>query len=297
MGYNRIVLYRGCVLSSVGASTAPPLPWPAGKLIVPPGVYSFDNGENVDMTREGFYALWADNGATFDGGNLIVYQNDVLTLMSSLARVCGYGVSDEALTIPQQIAIARARVLWLRCGPTISFVEYWCLQFGIPFREVHFLTGNTLATPGLDPTLDPYNDLIDNGHVLLEVRINNAWVLVDVATNAAFQDAAGNWLSAQQVIAAGLANCTTVSIADYDIEQQNWSGNFMPNTEANIRGRPENIDRWRRGIYQIPGILSADGNVYFYLPDGVSTTAAWVASVSPNYKLLPKDQWNAKFYS
>lgn len=295
MGFNRTVLYQNTSLISIGGSPTGAA-WPSGKLIVPPNSYLFDNGEYINMTREGFYAVWADNGATFDGGNVIVYQSDVMMLMASLSRVCGYGTSDESSTIAQQIATARARVLWLRCQPTINFVEYWCQQLGIAYREVHFLTGNTFATPGIDINLDPYDDNLDVGHTLIEVKVAGQWVLVDVATNVAFQDGEGNWLSAGAVIASGADNCVTIQLADYDIEQQNWSGSFMPNTYANIRLRPENIARWRAGIYQIPGILSPDGNIYYYVPAGVTNTAAWVASLQSNYRVITQEAWMAMFY-
>jgi hypothetical protein len=295
MGFNRAVLYRNTNLISVGSSPTG-VAWPSGKLVIPPNSYLFDNGEYVNMTQEGYYTVFADNGATFDGGNLIVYQSDVMMLMASLARACGYGTSDEGLTTAQMVATARARALWLRCTPTINFVEYWCTQLGITWREVHFLTGNTTATPGLDTNLDPYNDGLDVGHTLIEVQVNGQWVLADIATNAAYQDANGNWLSVAQVFAAGLANCVTINLADYDVEQQNYSGNFMPNTYANVRLRPENIARWRAGIYQIPGILASDGNIYFYVPEGVTNTSAWVASVAPNYRVLTQAAWNTMFY-
>jgi hypothetical protein len=295
MGFNRVACYQNTNLISVGASTSG-VAWPSGKLVVSPNNYLFDNGEYIDMTQEGFYAIWADNGATFDGGSLIVYQSDIMMLMASLARACGYGTSDESLTIAQQISAARVRALWLRCGPTISFVEYWCQQLGITYREVHCLTGNTLATPGLDPNLDPYDDGIDVGHEMIEVLVAGQWVLVDVATNAAYKDATGAWLSTAAVFAAGVGNCVTVDLADYDIEQQNYSGNFMPNTYGNVRLRPENIKRWRAGICQIPGILSSDGNIYFYVPVGVTNTAAWVASLAPNYRVITQAAWMTMFY-
>lgn len=292
---DRVALYR-----MVALSAAPTVPigsaWPSGKLVVSPGKYTFDNSVAFDCTQEGFYALWAADGSLFDGGNLIVYQSDVMMLMASLSRVCGYGTSDEAASITSQIATARARALWLRCGPTINFVEYWCKQFAIPFREVHFLTGNTIATPGLSTTFDPYDDGVDVGHTLIEVMVNGKWVLVDIATNAAFQDASGNWLSVEQVIAAGVNNCVTVQLADYDIEQQAYSGGFMPNTYANVRLRPQNIARWRAGIYQIPGFLASDGSIYYYVPSGVTNTPTWVASVATNYRVISQADWMAKFY-
>lgn len=293
---DRVCLYQKMAISSVPAVPSG-VAWPSGKLVVPPGDYGYDYGQYFDCTKEGFYSFWSTNGASFDGGALIVYQSDVMTLMASLARACGYGVSDEGSSIAAQIATARQRALWLRCGPTISFVEYWCQQLGIPYREVHFLTGNTLATPGLDPTLDPYDDNIDVGHELIEVKVNGNWVLVDVATNAAYQDSSGNWLSVSQVIASGVANCMTVALADPDYEQANWSPTYDPTTFANIRLRPQNIARWRQGIYQIPGFLDSDGNIYYYVPPGVTNNAAWISSLASNYRVLSQTAWLAKYYS
>jgi hypothetical protein len=153
--------------------------------------------------------------STYDAGNLIVFKTDVMLLMASLARVTGCGNADEALTIAQQIDMGRARAIWLRCGPTINLVKYWCGQFAIPCREVHFLTGNTPSTPGIDLTLDPHSgDVVDTGHVLIEVQVNGKWVLADVATDAAYKDAAGNWLSMGAVIAAGV------------ISQASWLANL-----------------------------------------------------------------------
>jgi hypothetical protein len=229
-----VVLYQYTTETSVPA-VGTGAPWPAGKLVVAPGNYFFDNNIAFDFTKEGCYAVWATDGTTYDAGNLIVFKTDVMLLMASLARVTGCGNADEGLTLAQQIDMARARAVWLRCGPTINLVKYWCGQFGIPCREVHFLTGNMPSTPGIDLTLDPHSgDVVDTGHVLIEVQVNGKWVLADVATDAAYKDAAGNWLSMGAVVAAGVANCTTVNLADPDFEQDNYSSAFSPGAYANI---------------------------------------------------------------
>ncbi|MGF6309479.1 hypothetical protein ABIB82_003923 [Bradyrhizobium sp. i1.8.4] len=248
MNFNRVALFQYMNRFSVGSKPRGS-PWPSGQLVISPRAYLFDNGEYVDVTREGFYTLFTNSGTSFDAGNVIVYQSDVMLLMASLARACGYGISDESLTNVQRASVARARALWMRCGATVSFVEYWCQQLGITYRSVFFLTGNSASTPGIDVNLDVYDDSFDVGHSLIEVSLGGQWVLVDVSTNVAFKDAAGNWLSLKSVVAAGMSNCVRVDLADYDIEQQNYSGNFMPGIYANIRTWPQNIDRWRRGIY------------------------------------------------
>jgi hypothetical protein len=119
MGINRVVLYQNTNLISIQPAPAgtPSVAWPAGLLVIAPNNYQFDNGEVIPMLQEGFYALWADNGSSFDGGSVIVYQSNVMLLMASLPRACGYGTSDESLTTTQQIAVARVRPLWLRAVP------------------------------------------------------------------------------------------------------------------------------------------------------------------------------------
>jgi len=93
MGFNRAALYQNTNLISIGSSPSG-VAWPSGKLVVPPTSYLFDNGEYINMTQEGFYAVFTDNGSTFDGGSVIVFQSNVMLLMASLARACGCGTSD-----------------------------------------------------------------------------------------------------------------------------------------------------------------------------------------------------------
>ncbi|QIG98171.1 MULTISPECIES: hypothetical protein [Bradyrhizobium] len=104
-------------------------------------------------------------------------------------------------------------------------------------------------------------------------------------------------VAVSEVIAAGVQNVTTVTLADYDIEQQNYSSNFMPNTYSNIRFRPQNIDRWRRGMYQIPGIENPDATIDYYVPPGVTNNAAWVEGIATNYHVLSQADWLTKFYA
>lgn len=268
--------------------------WPVGQLITSPGSYAY-GGKYFDFTQDGMYFLCNYYGTGFDGGQLVVYGGDIPRLMSSFAWLVRYGRSDESKTFAQRNGTARERSIGMRCGHATQWVIEWCAQLGITARTVRFLTANT-APDLIDPLFVPWADGLDEGHVALEVLLPTGWALFDVPGNCAFKDTTGKFMSLSEVIEAGVDNCEVFEIAPGDSFPTSWSSTELQ-TEAyhNIRLRFHS-DKWRRGIYQIPGIDHTDGLTYFYLPAGMESRESWLLSLSPSWRVISKSAWLAMFY-
>ena len=294
MGKNMKIVSRGDFNSVVPAGrVASGLPYPSGLLVVDPGAYEY-GGEFFDFTSEGPYFLNNVYPGGLDGGQLIVYGGDIPRLMSSFAWMVRYGRYDESKTYDQLTAKARERSLGMRCGHTINWVMDWCGKLGITARIVRPLTGNSAPDP-VHPDLIPWADGVDEGHVAIEVLLPTGWALFDVPGNCAFKDATGNYMSLAEVIEAGVDNCEVLDIAPNDSFPTPWSSTeFQTETFFNTRLRFHS-DKWRKGVYQIPGIGSG-GLTYYYLPTGTESRAAWVAGLSTTYRVMSKADWLEMFY-
>jgi hypothetical protein len=284
-------------------------PFPSGALLVAPGQYQYDNGIAFDLTEEGFYVLWSTagsgSGQTYDGGMVIVENGDPMLLCASLARACGIGTQDEDLTFAQQVAQARTRAIFMRCGPTSTFAAQWFTSIGIPWREVHWLTALAAGAPGVDLNLDPYmTSPVDAGHICLEVQdLRNAsgrWLFADINCDVAFQNPSGGWMSAAAIVAAGgptASGVKTIQIADTDIQQGVWTSSYNSTVYDNIKQRVGNATRWRQGMYQIQGIMTA-GVVYYAIPPALAARTTELTSYiqSEGGVVMDYTAWIAKYY-
>jgi len=141
-------------------------------LIIQPGLYIFNN-EHYDFLSEGLYRCM------FPDKNLnqqrIVYQNNMTTLMSSLAWMISHGHRDDGLTYNELYSKATCDKLILTCESIARFSFTLLTQLNIKSRIVGVRT------------LSPSNGY-DDGHYLIEVYRPDLsqWVLYDLDSNVFF---------------------------------------------------------------------------------------------------------------
>lgn len=278
-----------------GAYPAPVVVGPAPNLgpalIHAPGKYNY-NGVVYDMTAQGFYSfLYA--GATFDGGPRIVAASgaacDVERLMEACSWLTRYGRSDENYTPAQLTAnVIRLRSAALRCGKTVEWARSICTTLGLQSRSVHFVTA------------EPFNN-IDDGHVTIEVMSGGAWRLYDVPGDVAFSDpildASSQRLSANAVIAAGVANVRTDRLAPSESAPTDWSGSQFQTEQYFNQVFRFGADAWRQRIYQCIGMVATNGEIWWKLPPGSPPDLApRIEALTPAYKVKPPEVFDATFY-
>lgn len=131
-------------------------------------------GVEYDMNIEGYYYL-VDFHKNISR-NFIIFNNNVKSLLSSLSWLHVHGYLDDkyALNTNKMINKLKTKKLSLTCMG-ISYFAYNILQnYNINSRIVQFSTAEDWNT---------YN----NGHTLLEVKINKQWILFDIDMNRVFK--------------------------------------------------------------------------------------------------------------
>lgn len=260
--------------------------FPIGFLINP-GLYAY-NGLNFDITAEGLYTImsWGLTGAPYaNSGYSLAYSSNVLELMRGIMFQTIYGRNDEAMSVSAALNQIRIRKLGMRCGPTDANVVAPILAAkGVPHRTVHLLTA------------EPSNGF-DDGHVACEVQIGGQWKFFDVPTKIRVEHC-GAVQNIYQIIKAGLANLTSVTMSPASSYPETWSGTLFPTGVEFDQQWLFDADAkaWRNRIYQLPGIDAADGLTYFYMPEGTESRQSWLLSLSPSYRVLSEPDWVAKFY-
>lgn len=247
-------------------------------LIMPPGNYQY-NTPIYDMNAEGLYTIF---NSGVDGGWRIIYNSDIYQLMSAFAWLAVYGRADESYNNAILATLAKTKKLSLRCGRTCEWAQSLLNSVGVQNRIVRLLTADT-----------PNN--FDDGHVAIEVKINGAWKLWDLANDRYFVDGSNNHLSLKDYFATPTKN--SVIIADSGCDNEGY-GSYQHHTAVyyDMRFRSEALTQsWIDRIYQIPGI--DDGVLtYFYLPPGTESRQAYVLGLSPNFRVVSQSTWNSMFY-
>lgn len=264
-------------------------------LFMEPGVFEYNPGHRFEVTQQGLLVMKAVGYPSaygyspyFDAGNRIVKKSADLDVYAVIAAMCAliqHGTEDEGLTISQKLAAMKSRKLRLRCGQTVELIRSALTSLGVTTRNVHLLTADT-----------PNNN--DDGHVALEAYIGGEWRFFDVDGDSYFTDGAGKHLNIGELIDLGVANAVHVRLAPSEgssgatdavsrLVTATWLQSL--NTDAGY------ID-WCTRIYQIPGILDTDGNIYYYLPTGTESRSSWVTGLQANYLVISKNDWLTRFY-
>lgn len=139
-------------------------------LINEPGIYKW-GGAEYNMTREGYYYLVDFNSNI--NKNLIIYKHNIFSLLSSLSWLHVHGTKDRLLSHEERIKKIANNKLSLTCGDISLFIQRLLQQKGIESRIVSFLT------------MEQWNTY-DNGHTLLEVKVDGKWTLFDIDNNRYF---------------------------------------------------------------------------------------------------------------
>lgn len=270
------VLVRAFPGSSPVASAPIPAPLPA-TLIIPPGVYNY-GGLAWDCRAERAYSLWQPG---IDRAYRIVWSSDIPALMASLSWITAIGMADNAVPVATLTTTARYFKPRLLCGQTVAWARSICAGLGIASRVVRALTAS-----------EPNNYY--DGHVMMEVKIDGAWRLFDLASGRDFP--VGN-SSARDVLPLRFtSDMRRISEKSIAVEQI-ASSLFDPLVwqEMTLSNADDSNAEWLR-VLQIPGVDRANGDTAFWLPPGTEGRAAWLQSLSPAFKIITRDAWLAEFY-
>lgn len=124
------------------------------------------------MTQEGLYC-YANHNLNMNL-NTIIFQKDVITLISSLCQLTSHGYLDEKITVDEKKQKILKQKLSLTCGYTVVFVSDILNEYGIENRIIYLLTSKDI---------NGYSD----GHIVLEVKINGEWILFDLTLKRYFK--------------------------------------------------------------------------------------------------------------
>jgi len=153
------------------------------RLIFPKGIYTF-HGIRYDLTQEGLHRIL--DVANHDSLQLIIYENDVPTLLSAFAWSVKHGNKDDRKPFKSLVKLQRQGNLSMTCGPVSNYIHTHLRRLGIASRLIHFNRSRHFNS-------------YDNGHILLEVKIDGKWVLTDIDNNMLFLDAKQGFLNAYDI--------------------------------------------------------------------------------------------------
>lgn len=259
------------------AGSGVPLP---DTLVVPPGRYLV-HGRSYELRREGLYRFL---NPAIDNQQRIVHRDKPLALISALAWIASHGSRDHAHPREEWAAIAQREKLIITCGSISAFGAGILQAQGVSARVV---SASTLAK------LNTY----DNGHVLLEAKLNGRWTLVDLDVKTMFRRGRRR-LSLLEFAAAArtgdytferLAAATSFAVGCF-VEEGYDYGLFMETafcTEACLR-------RWYRRVMMVPSIRADGGRFACGTPAVVRTMHRLYGD--KNVRFLAPAEFRSRFY-
>lgn len=230
-------------------------------LIIEPGNYII-NDRTYKMEKEGLY-MYKDRQYK---RNIIIYKQDPWAILSGLSWLEGPdGENFKKLKPSQTQEKAINNLVSLSCGNISSFATIILQSKNIETRSVM----------GLNPGYD-WNDDVDNGHTILEVKIDNRWVLVDLDNNIEFRKKD--------------KNLTYWEFFQIIQNKQEYEIKILAN-DRNSRNENEIRDYYQQ-MFQVPFIF--DGKLFFFTAEGEAKEKA--QNYSHRYRFLEKNKWLDKFY-
>lgn len=211
-------------------------------LIQLPGLYQY-NEFVYDCSQEGLYRFINPG---IDTSQRIVYENNIPSLLSSIAWITAHGTADESLSIENMTRRAKTSKLRLRCGYittwAMSLLQSVGLRYGYDYRVARCLTGET-------------PNGYDDGHVMIEVKVNGSWGLWDLDNNMIFKKD-GVQLNLKELITLipapkAVAWKNTVNVAA--------QGAGLTKTSAS--------NTWNAGASSVQTIASGDGYMEFTITE------------------------------
>ena len=246
-------------------------------LILPPRIYKW-GGKLYNLTNEGCYYL-VDFKKEISR-YVIIYKKDVLSLMSSISWLVTHGNKDEFKSFSEKIKKLKTKKLSLTCGPVSTFASKLLNKYHIENRIINFLT------------IDQWNTY-DNGHVLIEVKINHRYVLFDLDNNLYF-GLRGKKLKAKDFLDKidfnllkfrKLSKDSYVDTNGFYYNKINYIG-FADYINNHIR-------KWYQRVMQVPIIIK---NGIYYVGLNNKKYKDNILKYIPNAIILNKDEFFKKFY-
>ena len=213
------------------------------KLIVPKGKYTF-HGITYNFNKEGLHRIidFANN----DSIQVIVYNSDTLKLLSAFAWITKHGTRDNSKKFKNLNKIAKNGYLSLTCGAISHYTLKYLHKLQIPSRLIHF---------NREKDFNGYDD----GHILLEVKIYNKWVLVDIDSNTIFYGKRKGFLSAFDVATTANGYKKHIKLAsDNYLDSMNFKDkkiNYAFNSERALYS----LDNWYSNIIRVLHIYTNGG--------------------------------------
>lgn len=232
----RFINQTVCDVPQVSASTDLPM----SSMCFVPGNYVF-GGVGYQCDQPGRYVFFNESSPVTQ--QRLMWNSDVYGLLSGLSWMHVHGSSDEPYFPSYLQTLANAcmyRKMRLRCGFISQFAVYLLSQLGLTARVVNV---------GTNEALNGYDD----GHIVHEVYLNGGWRMWDMTNGRYFTDANGNHLSAAEIIAAGIGNCTQVKIdADEKINAELAPSSYFDMAiYGEVKTRtPEQKAAWDARIFQ-----------------------------------------------
>ncbi len=219
-------------------------------LIFPKGFYTF-HGIRYDLTREGLHRIL--DVANHDSLQLIIYENDVPTLLSSFAWSVKHGNRDDRKPFKSLVKLQRQGNLSMTCGPVSNYVHTHLRRVGIRSRLIHFNRGRNFNS-------------YDNGHILLEVKIDGKWVLADIDNNMLFLDPKRGFLNAYDIATQQDAIKHRITLATDGPDTMHFTDRSGKTNYAFFM-EDLDLDAWYAQIMQILFIYDGKGGLPLCRPD------------------------------
>lgn len=224
------------------AEASPSVALPMTSIAMLPGVYWF-NDSGYDCTAPGLY-LFTKKIPTAPIFARLVYGGDLYAFLAGVSWHHIHGLEDEYLT-GQALANAGMGHKWrLRCGAISAFMKWLLPQYGLSTRVIQLLS------------LEQPPSSVDQGHIVFEVSHGGKWKMWDITNGEYFTDSNGVHLSAAEIIAAGVLNCTRVAIdgdekrggpVTWDAQGQPWCMSSYFDLAYRTQAQR---DAWHARVYQ-----------------------------------------------
>ena len=249
-------------------------------LVIVPGTYLIF-GKTYPMKKEGLYRFLYP---PLENKQRIVYRKNVLALLSAIAWMVSHGSRDNGRKHEELLRLALTGKVIITCGDASNFAYNILSSLGIRSRVVGTRTLSELNS-------------YDTGHVLLEVCLDEKWVLVDIDQKVIFT-CRNRQLSLLESVAHVQTDdyqlkriAASVPLAVSDFKKAGYDYGLWMETKINSE---KTLRRWYKKIMMVP-VISSEGINYTVCPP---VQQKKIHRVYPewNYKIISSDAFQKRFY-
>jgi hypothetical protein len=213
---------------------------------------------SIDAREPGLYRFFVPG---FGGQQFLVWEPElgIVSFMTDVGYIYLHGNKDNSLSVEELEVASLNRKLSVTCGTIVMLLIDLLSDFGIDARQA------------LSVTLMEINGL-DDGHVMLETKVDGKWVLFDPDSRTVFGD--GDYLLGVADLASNFRPLVGVNIMQLGplssmdnsgfLDENNVDLSFL---EEKSRISPESLSNWYARILGSVGIQV--GSVYMF-PTAVS---------------------------